>query len=76
MIDKSNMLLCWKCKKLVPYTIYERNRIRNCNGIEVRYIEQYARCNDCHEEIWVPGLDDQNEDACKEAYLKQKGAAS
>lgn len=65
--------LCWKCKRPVPWTLHERDRTRDCNGVEVKYIEKYGKCNVCGSEIWVPGLDDQNEEVCREAYDAIRG---
>ncbi len=50
-------LLCHKCRKLVPYTIRSRQRERE----EYTYSELYGTCDICGTEIYVPGLDDNNE---------------
>lgn len=54
-------LLCWKCRKLVPYSVYSRKRIRTVFDKKYEYTERYGKCDICHEEITVPGLDDENE---------------
>lgn len=54
-------LLCWKCRKVVPYSVNYRKRIRTICGKEFEYQEGFGTCDICHEEITVPGLDDENE---------------
>ena len=54
-------VLCWKCRKIVPYSIFRRMRVRNIGGKEYEYQESYGKCDVCGEEICIPGLDDENE---------------
>ena len=54
-------LLCWKCQKVVPYSVYSRKRVRTIADVEYEFIERYGKCDLCNEEITVPGLDDENE---------------
>ena len=54
-------LLCWKCRKVVPYSVIHRKRIRNIGGKDYEYQERFGRCDICGEEITVPGLADENE---------------
>ena len=56
-----NGLLCWKCRKEVPYSVEHRKRIRIIGGKEYSYQESFGKCNICGEEITVPGLADENE---------------
>ena len=58
---KIDGLLCWSCCELVPYSIKERKRERIINGKTYIYVEKYGECDCCHNEITVPGLDDENE---------------
>ena len=58
---KMDELLCWNCRKQVPYTIHSRKRVRQIGDREYEYREKYGECDLCHEEITVPGLDDENE---------------
>lgn len=44
---------CEICRKNVEYTVCERNTITKLNNTEVNYIEKYATCNNCREEIFV-----------------------
>lgn len=58
---KKDGLLCWKCQKIVSYTVSSRKRIRNIGECRYEYMEKYGTCDICGEEISVPGLDDENE---------------
>ena len=60
MEDKRSEVLCWNCRKKVMYTIKARKELQNIKGIDYQYNEMYAVCDECHEEIMVPGLDDEN----------------
>ena len=60
-VDINEGVLCWKCRRVVPYSIYSRVKVRNVNGKEFEYVERYGVCSVCKEEIMVPGLDDVNE---------------
>lgn len=51
---------CEICRKNVEYTVRERNTITKLNNTEVNYIEKYATCNNCGEEIFVDKLNDIN----------------
>lgn len=58
---KRDELLCWKCRKLVPYSINHRKRVRTIYGKDYEYPERFGQCNICGEEVTVPGLTDENE---------------
>ncbi len=58
---KDNGVLCWKCRKVVPYKVNSRKRVRVIGDKEYEYYEKFGVCDECHEEITVPGLDDENE---------------
>ena len=64
----SDRLLCWKCRKTVPYTIYHRERIRTIGNKDYRYQERFGKCDICGEEITVPGLADANESILDSIY--------
>ena len=64
-------LLCWKCRKVVPYSVYSRKRVRTIDDKEYEYIERYGVCDICHEELMVPGLDDENERIFDAMYRAQ-----
>ncbi len=73
MGHENNGLLCWKCRKLVPYTIESRHRSRVVNGKEYEYNERYGVCSLCHSEISVPGLIDENEKRFDIIYRRLAG---
>lgn len=60
MEGKRREVLCWNCRKKVMYTVKARKELQNIKGIDYQYNEMYAVCDECHEEITVPGLDDEN----------------
>ena len=51
MMESSRKVLCWNCRKKVPYTIKARKEARNIKGIDYLYDEKYAVCDECGEEI-------------------------
>ena len=53
-------LLCWKCHKVVPYSVVHRRRVRTIGGKDYEYQEKYGVCDICGEEITVPGLIDEH----------------
>ena len=58
---EKDKLLCWKCHKLVPYSVDRRKRVRTIGGKDYEYQESFGICDICGEEITVPGLADENE---------------
>lgn len=71
MSEKRHEVLCWNCRKKVTYTIKARKDIQNIKGIDYQYNERFAICNECKEEIMVPGLDDENVQELDNVYRKQ-----
>lgn len=61
-------LLCWKCHKVVPYSVVHRRRVRTIGGKDYEYQEKYGVCDICGEEITVPGLIDENERLLDDIY--------
>lgn len=66
-------LLCSKCRKRVSYQILKRPAKTIINDLEIEYEEFYGICDECKAEIYVPGLEDQNEERLEEIYRKKKG---
>lgn len=58
---KKDGLLCWNCRKVVPYSVHCRNKVRTIGNKDYEYQECFGTCDICHEEITVPGLSDENE---------------
>lgn len=69
-MGRNRKVLCWNCRKKVPYTIRSRKEARNIKGIDYLYDEKYAVCDECGEEITVPGLDDANEREIDDIYRR------
>lgn len=53
-------ILCGTCGKLVDYTPHSRVASHEIRGKEIIFREKYATCNECGDEVTVPGLDDEN----------------
>lgn len=66
-------VLCCNCRKRVSYTIKARKEARNIKGIDYLYNEKYAICDECGEEITIPGLDDANEREIDDIYRRNNG---
>lgn len=65
-------LLCGKCRKRVSYHIFKRHAKTIIKDIEIEYEEFYGVCDECKTEIFVPGLDDRNEEIIEEEFRKKK----
>ena len=65
-------LLCSKCRKRVSYHIFKRPAKAIIKDYEVEYEEFYGVCDECKEELFVPGLDDRNEEEIENEYRKAK----
>lgn len=63
-------LLCTSCRKRVPYQIFKRTALAVINNLEIEYEEYYGICDECQSEIYVPGLDDRNEEILEEKYIE------
>lgn len=73
---KSDGLLCWNCREVVPYSVKIRKRERVINGKTYIYAEKYGECDCCHDEITVPGLDDENERNADNLYRAENDIIS
>lgn len=76
MVKYYDKLLCWNCRHLVKYKIESRSRTRTYGDKTFDYIEKFATCLECGEEITVPGLDDENEQVAEEVWRKVKNGRS
>lgn len=65
-------LLCSKCRKRVSYHIFKRPAKTIIKNIEIEYEEYYGICDKCQSEIYVPGLDDRNEEVIEGEFRKKK----
>ena len=73
---KVDGLLCWNCREVVPYSVKMRKRERLINGKTYVYVEKYGECDCCHNEITVPGLDDENERNADNLYRAENDIIS
>lgn len=65
-------LLCIECRKRVSYHICKRPAKTLIKDLEIEYEEYYGICDECKMEIYVPGLDDRNEEIIEQAYRKER----
>lgn len=65
-------ILCPVCRKKVSYHIVRRPARELIKDLEIDYVEYYGVCDECNEEIFVPGLDDENEKRIEQLYRKIK----
>ncbi len=72
MYTEKRELLCSKCRKRVSYHIFKRPAKRMIKGVEIEYEEYYGICDECKGEIYVPGLDDKNEDNVEKIFREKK----
>lgn len=72
MTVEKRELLCSECRKRVSYHIFKRPAKAIIKGFEIKYEEYYGICDECKNEIYVPGLDDQNEENIEKAYRKER----
>ena len=71
MSERLHEVLCWNCRKRVSYRIKARKEERTIKGVAYLFDEKYALCQECGEEITVPGLDDENDRVIDNIYRKQ-----
>ena len=65
-------LLCGKCRKRVSYQILKRPAKALIKDMEIEYEEYYGICDECKAELYVPGLDDLNEEKIEDIYRKRE----
>lgn len=68
----SKELLCSKCRKRVSYHICKHPEKTIIKDTEICYDEFYGICDECGQEIYVPGLDDYNEEQIENTYREKK----
>lgn len=60
---------CPYCKKEVEYRIEKRD-IKEFKGIEVNTFENVAICNECNEDLYVNGIENENNERIFKIYRK------
>lgn len=73
MNERMKKVLCWNCREKVPHVIRKRKEICNIRGEDYECEFNYAVCEQCGEEITVPGLDDENEERLDHLYREKNG---
>lgn len=66
-------VLCGNCRKITDYTLHSRVASHEIRGKEIIFREKYATCNECGDEVTVPGLDDENTKELESVYNGLKG---
>ena len=66
-------VLCGNCRKITDYTLRSSVASHEIRGKEIIFHEKYATCNECGDEVTVPGLDDENERELESVYNGLKG---
>lgn len=61
---------CLNCYQKRPYTVYERPDVFDIRGTHIPYIEKYAVCDVCKDELYVPEISGENTRAREAAYNK------
>ena len=59
-VDGITKVLCANCRKLSEYSVYTRRASKEVKGVTYRYIEKYALCDNCNEELYIYGMNDFN----------------
>lgn len=72
--DKMNKSYCPVCDKVQNYQILRKNITYKKDNIEFTYIEEYALCTECGEELFIDEINQRNQLAFKEAYKKATDA--
>lgn len=72
--DKMNKMYCPVCDKVQNYQILRKNITYKKDNIEFTYIEEYALCTECGEELFIDEISQRNQLAFKEAYRKATDA--
>lgn len=64
---------CINCDKRQPYEIRERYKTLNMRGCLSPYLERYAVCKVCGEELYVPEINDMNVSEVERAFRALEG---
>jgi putative zinc finger/helix-turn-helix YgiT family protein len=67
---------CPSCGKNVAFNVETAMEKVNVRGVEVTVPVQYCTCSECHEELDVPSISEENLRVAYEAYKKKMGLMS
>lgn len=76
MTEKRRIDFCTVCRKDTEYTLKKCDIIKNIKGIDYTFSITVAVCNECGEEMSIPGLIDRNIQEMDEQYRAYEGIVS
>lgn len=76
MAEKGRIDFCTVCRKSTEYTLQKRNIIKTIKDKEYVFGITSAVCNECGEEMSIPGLIDKNIKEVDEQYRTYEGIVS
>lgn len=76
MAGKGRVDFCTVCRKNTEYTLQKRNIIKTIKDKEYTFSITAAVCNECDEEMSIPGLLDKNIQEVDEQYRAYEGIVS
>lgn len=76
MMEKGRTDFCIECRKETEYTLQKRNIAKTIKDIEYVFSITVAVCNECEEEMSIPGLIDKNIQEIDEQYRAYEGIVS
>ena len=76
MLEKGRINFCTSCRKETEYTLQKRNIVKTIKDEEYTFGITVAICNECGEEMFIPGLIDRNIQEVDEQYRAYKGIIS
>lgn len=76
MIEKRRIDFCTVCRKDTEYTLQKRNIIKTIKDKEYTFSITVAVCDECGEEMSIPGLIDRNIQEIDEQYRAYEGIVS
>lgn len=76
MAEKKRIDFCTTCRKNTEYTLKKRNIIKTIKDKEYTFSVTSAVCDECGEEMNIPGLIDKNIKEVDEQYRTSEGIVS
>ena len=76
MVKKERTDFCTMCRKNTEYILQKRNIKKSIKGKEYNFSITVAVCNECGEEISIPGLIDKNIHEVDAQYRAYEGIVS
>lgn len=76
MAERGRVDFCTECRKETEYTLQKRNIRRTIRNTEYTFSITVAVCNNCGEEMSIPGLIDKNIQEVDEQYRTYEGIVS